>query len=53
MVKSTTPTYILTLELDTQKYQEDILNKRLEIARHISNSLTSKVLKRYNLMLEF
>ena len=52
MGKSKTPTYILTLELNTQKYQEDILNKRLEIARYISNSLTDKVLKKYNLLLE-
>lgn len=35
-----------------EKYQEDILNKRLEITRNISNSLTNVVLKRYSLMLE-
>lgn len=52
MKKVKSPTYILTLKLETEKYQEDILNKRLEIARNISNTLTGKVLKRYNLMLE-
>ena len=52
MAKSKSSTYVLTLKLDTQKFQEDVINKRLEIARNISNNLTSKVLKRYNLMLE-
>jgi hypothetical protein len=50
--KNKTSSYVLTLQLKTKKYQEDILNKRLEIARNISNALTGKVLKRYNLMLE-
>jgi len=45
-------TYVLTLNVITQKFQEDVINKRLEIARNISNSLTNKVLKRYKLMLE-
>lgn len=52
MNKNKTSTYTLTLDLVTEKYQEDILNKRLEITRNISNSLTNVVLKRYNLMLE-
>ena len=52
MKKNKTPSYILTLKLKTEKYQEDIINKRLEIARNISNALTNKVLKRYNLLLE-
>ena len=52
MAKSKSSSYVLTLKLHTEKFQEDILNKRLEIARNISNSLTGKVLKRYNLMLE-
>lgn len=52
MKKNQTLSYVLTLRLHTEIYQEDILNKRLEIARNISNSLTRKVLKRYNLMLE-
>lgn len=52
MAKSKSSTYVLTLKLDTEKYQEDIINKRLGIARNISNSLTNVVLKRYKLMLE-
>ena len=52
MGKSKSSTYVLTLKLQTEKFQEDIINKRLEIARNISNSLTNVVLKRYKLMLE-
>lgn len=52
MKKNKTSSYVLTLKLHTEKFQEDVLNKRLEIARNISNALTGKVLKRYNLMLE-
>ena len=52
MAKSKTSTYVLTLKLNTEEFQENILNNRLEIARNISNSLTNVVLKRYNLMLE-
>lgn len=52
MKKETTPTYILTLLLKTQIDEENIINKRLGIARNISNSLTGVVLRRYNLMLE-
>ena len=52
MKKNKTSSYVLTLKLHTENFQEDILNKRLEIARNISNALTGKVLKRYNLMLE-
>lgn len=52
MKKNKTSSYVLTLQLKTEKYQENIIDKRLEIARNISNSLTNKVLKRYNLMQE-
>lgn len=52
MAKSKSSTYVLTLKLDIEKFQEDIIDKRLEIARNISNSLTNVVLKRYKLMLE-
>ena len=38
--------YTLSLKLETDLYQEDILNKRFEIARKIYNSLLAKVLKR-------
>ncbi|AKO91977.1 transposase [Priestia filamentosa] len=40
--------YILTLKLRTEKYQEDILNKRLEVGRRIYNSILGDLLKRYN-----
>ena len=52
MTKTKSSTYVLTLKLNTEKFQEAILDKRLEIARNISNGLTNKVLKRYKLMLE-
>lgn len=41
-------TYILQLKLDTEKYQEDILNKRLEIGRKMYNATLGEALKRYN-----
>jgi len=44
--------YILTLKLDTEKYQEDILNIRLEISRNIYNSCLGELYKRYNHMKE-
>ena len=44
--------FILTLKLDTEKYQEDILNKRLEISRNIYNSCLGELYKRYNHMRE-
>lgn len=52
MRREITSTYNLTLPLKTEKFQEDILNKRLEIARNIYNSVLGKVIKRYNLMLD-
>ena len=42
--------FILTLELNTEKYQEDILNKRLEISRNIYNGCLGELFKRYNTM---
>jgi len=42
--------YILTLKLDTEKHQEDILDKRLEISRNIYNSCLGELYKRYNYM---
>jgi len=41
-------TYILQLKLNTEKYQEDILNKRLEIGRSMYNATLGEALKRYN-----
>ena len=47
---NTLSNFILTLELNTEKYQEDILNKRLEISRNIYNGCLSELFKRYNTM---
>jgi hypothetical protein len=44
--------YILTLELDTEDFQEDILNARLAIGRNIYNSCLAELHKRYNHMRE-
>lgn len=52
LAKSKTPSYILTLRLKTEKHQEDIINKRLEIGRQLYNSVLGIALKRYRLMLE-
>ena len=42
-----TPSYILTLRLKTEAFQEDILNKRFEIARHMYNACVNELYKRY------
>lgn len=52
MTKSRTSSYILTLQLNTEKYQEDELNKRFEKCRKIYNSCISELFKRYNHMKE-
>lgn len=39
--------FILTLKLDTQKFQEDVLDKRLEIGRKIYNACLNELYKRY------
>ena len=44
--------FILTLKLDTENFQEDILNKRLEISRNIYNGCLGELYKRYNHMKE-
>ena len=44
--------YILTLKLDTENFQEDILSARLEIGRNIYNSCLAELYKRYNHMRE-
>lgn len=50
MAKSKTSSYILTLPLNTEKYQEDELNKRFEKCRKIYNSCITELFKRYNHM---
>ena len=44
--------YILTLKLETEQFQEDILYKRFEIGRQIYNSVLGKSLKRYKEMIK-
>jgi hypothetical protein len=47
-----TSSYILTLQLKTERYQENILNKRFNKCRNIYNSCISELHKRYNHMRE-
>ena len=47
-----TPTYILTLRLKTNAYEEAILNKRFEIGRKLYNAVLGLALKRYNSLTE-
>ena len=44
--------YILTLKLETELYEEDILNKRFEIGRQIYNSILGMSFKRYKEMIK-
>lgn len=51
-LSSTKHRYVLTLKLRTEKFQEDILNKRFEIGRQMYNSVLNVALKRYNEMIK-
>jgi hypothetical protein len=42
----------VTFPLDTEKYQEDVLNKRFEIGRKIYNAVLSRVYNRYRCLAE-
>lgn len=44
--------YILTLKLDAEIFEENILNKRFEISRQIYNSVLNVSLKRYKEMIK-
>ena len=44
--------YILTLKLETEQFQEDILNKRFEIGRQLYNSVLNVSIKRYKEMIK-
>lgn len=44
--------YILTLKLETDRFQEDVLSKRFEIGRQIYNSVLGKSLNRYKEMIK-
>ena len=50
--KKSEPNFVLTLKLDTEKYQEDILYMRLDIGRRIYNACLNELRKRYQLMIE-
>jgi hypothetical protein len=50
MAKSETLSFILTLPLKTELFQEHILNKCLEVSRQIYNSCLGDLYKRYNAM---
>lgn len=50
--KKKTPSFVLTLPLKTEKFQEDILNKNFEKCRKIYNACITKLHKRYNHMRE-
>lgn len=43
--------FIVEFPLKTEKYQEDVLNKRFEIGRQIYNSLVNVTQKRYKKMI--
>lgn len=42
--------FVLTLELKIEKWQEDILDKRFNIGRQMYNSCLGELNKRYNTM---
>ena len=44
--------FIVQFPLETEQYQEDILNKRFEIGRKIYNSLVTVTQKRYKEMIK-
>ena len=46
------PNFVLTLKLDTENYQGDLLDKRLDIGRRIYNACLNELNKRYRLMVK-
>lgn len=44
--------FIVQFPLKTEKYQEDVLDKRFEIGRQIYNSLVNITQKRYKEMIK-
>lgn len=51
-INDATPNFVLSLKLDTETFQEDILNKRLDMGRRIYNACLNELGKRYRLMVE-
>lgn len=52
MLKNPKQRYTLTLKLETEQYQEDILEKRFEIGRQIYNAVLGKSYNRYKEMIK-
>ena len=52
MAKSKTPSYVLTLKLQTNIRDEAILNKRFEICRKLYNAILGMGLKRFKALSE-
>jgi len=52
LAKSKTPSFILTLYLKTELYQENLIDKEFEKYRRIYNACISELYKRYNHMKE-
>ncbi len=50
MCRTKTPSFVYTMPLKTEQWQNDILDKRFESARHIYNAVLSEMLKRLRLM---
>lgn len=50
LTKGNSTSYVLTLPLKTQKFQENILDKRFEIGRKIYNACLCELLNRYKKM---
>lgn len=52
MTRKQTPSYVLTLKLDTNNRDESILDKRFEICRKLYNSILGLGLKRFKTLTE-
>lgn len=52
MTKEPKQRFVLTLKLETEIYQEDILNKRFEISRQLYNAVLGKSYNRYKEMVK-
>lgn len=52
MAKAKTPSFILTLALKTEKWQEDLINKEFDKYRKEYNNCIGELYKRYNLMIQ-
>ena len=52
MAKEPKQRYVLNLKLNTELFQEDILDKRFEVGRQLYNAVLNISLKRYNEMVK-